>query len=209
MRGLWLLLLTLLAPLFGYANTLAEPGIFASNGIDAKSAEIINRHVLTITQLTTVDDSFKGLNVKGIFATVAKEGGKEAVALLRSKLANGLRVYLYDNNYGYDDDLIAIGHFANDLEYLAVAKPSGVNWDIQPSDVMNKYKGWSEKYQLKLVGAGLDWLEAEVESDNVDWQQLAEEVYQFCPDVVEQGSGDVKQLAAEMKAAKVLFLWWD
>ncbi len=209
MPVLRIFLFMLLIPLSTKVTATSAVEIFTANGIDINSAQIIKRNVLTVEQLKTFDNDYNELNTKGIFAKVAKSKGAETVAMLRTQLGDGLRVYLQENNYGYKEDVIAIGHFANDLEYLRVAKPSGVNWDIQPSDVMNKYKGWSEKYQLRLVGAGLDWLEAEVESDNVDWQQLADEVYQFCPDVVEQGSGDVKQLAAEMKAAKVLFLWWD
>jgi len=38
---------------------------------------------------------------------------------------------------------------------------------------------------------------------------FAEEVYQFCPDVVDQGAGSIDALAEEMKRTNALFLWWD
>jgi hypothetical protein len=38
---------------------------------------------------------------------------------------------------------------------------------------------------------------------------FAREVYQFCRDVVEQGTETVEKLAAEMKRSNRMYLWWD
>jgi hypothetical protein len=38
---------------------------------------------------------------------------------------------------------------------------------------------------------------------------FAREVYAFCPDVVDQGTGAVEALAAEMSRTNTLYLWWD
>jgi hypothetical protein len=38
---------------------------------------------------------------------------------------------------------------------------------------------------------------------------LAEEIYSMCPDVVDQGTGTVEELAREMKESKLLYFWWD
>ena len=42
-----------------------------------------------------------------------------------------------------------------------------------------------------------------------DMDAFAREVYEFCPDVVEQGVGTVKALADEMRRSGILYLWWD
>ena len=38
---------------------------------------------------------------------------------------------------------------------------------------------------------------------------FANEVYEFCPDIVDQGVGDVEKLAAGIAATKEVYLWWD
>lgn len=38
---------------------------------------------------------------------------------------------------------------------------------------------------------------------------FSEEVYEFCPDIVDQGVGDMKKLKDSIKVNKELFLWWD
>jgi hypothetical protein len=38
---------------------------------------------------------------------------------------------------------------------------------------------------------------------------LAKRMYDFCPDIVDQGVGDVKELAAELKRTGKLYFWWD
>jgi hypothetical protein len=35
------------------------------------------------------------------------------------------------------------------------------------------------------------------------------EMYYFCPDVVDQGTGSVKALAESILGANVWFFWWD
>ena len=42
-----------------------------------------------------------------------------------------------------------------------------------------------------------------------DWMALAREVYEFCPDIVDQGTETVERLAYEMRVTNELFLWWD
>ena len=75
--------------------------------------------------------------------------------------------------------------------------------------MLAKYTEWSKKFGLKLVGAGQDWIEAEFAHPPTDWKAFAYEVYAFCPDVVDQGSGSVSALAKEMKAKNYVYLWWD
>jgi hypothetical protein len=39
--------------------------------------------------------------------------------------------------------------------------------------------------------------------------EFAKEVYQFCPDVVDQGTETVEALASERKRTNRVYLWWD
>ena len=75
--------------------------------------------------------------------------------------------------------------------------------------VIKRIEVWDERYGLVLIGAGFDWFEAKFKRLPPDMMVFAKEVYEFCPDVVEQGTGSIKALANEMKDGKYLYLWWD
>ncbi|WP_176167317.1 DUF4253 domain-containing protein [Mesobacillus jeotgali] len=42
-----------------------------------------------------------------------------------------------------------------------------------------------------------------------EFKAFAKEIFGFCPDIVEQGTGSLKDLIQEMKETRKLFLWWD
>jgi Domain of unknown function (DUF4253) len=44
---------------------------------------------------------------------------------------------------------------------------------------------------------------------NINHKKLAAEVYELCPDVVDQGTMTVEVLEEENKASGRIFLWWD
>lgn len=51
--------------------------------------------------------------------------------------------------------------------------------------------------------------EAVFKKTPADMDAFAREVYEFCPDVVDQGVGTVHALAREMRKTGALYLWWD
>jgi hypothetical protein len=42
-----------------------------------------------------------------------------------------------------------------------------------------------------------------------DWSAFARELYDFCPDIVEQGAGAVEELEAAIRELRQVLLWWD
>ena len=42
-----------------------------------------------------------------------------------------------------------------------------------------------------------------------NWGAFAQEVYEFCPDIVDQGVGDVGALAEILDDTRRVYLWWD
>jgi hypothetical protein len=61
------------------------------------------------------------------------------------------------------------------------------------------------------VGAGYDWIDANfiVLLTDQEMKSFAQEMYEFCPDIVEQGTGSIEELIEEIKETKKLALWWD
>jgi hypothetical protein len=75
--------------------------------------------------------------------------------------------------------------------------------------VLARVKKWDERYGLDIQAAGHDWMEARFKRPPPDMDIFASEVHKFCPDVVDQGTGSVQELAREMKQINGVYLWWD
>lgn len=189
--------------------TPQEDAVIASVGMERSVALDIKRFGVSIHRLTGINPDHNEIQANGILLQTKPKSGRTALAKIRGCLAGTpYRAYLNDDSFGYGPDKIAVLK-SDDYAYLAIIRTDGINYDLEHPQVMARYRLWNERYGLKLVGAGQDWLEAEFVNPPKDMQSFAEEVYKFCPDVVDQGTGDVQSLAREMASSKSVYLWWD
>lgn len=187
-----------------------EYALLKVNGIETSVSNKLEKESVGIEQLYTIDKDFNELKAPGILLKVKPKSGAATVGTLRKDLdGTHYQAYLFDNHYGYGEDEIAIVANNGDIEYLKIVRTDGINYDLTAEDVLQKYIDWDSKYDLKLTGAGRDWLEAKIIEVNVDWNVFAKEVYEFCPDVVDQGTGTLEALETDMKESRTLYLWWD
>ena len=108
-----------------------------------------------------------------------------------------------ENNY------LALIKGKSDVEVLKWRQTNGINYDIDNDSIVSKLQEWKSKFDFILLGVGMDWLQIQFITLPLDFDKFAMEVYEFCPDIVEQGVGDVEKLAPEMKRLNGVFLWWD
>lgn len=134
----------------------------------------------------------------------------KAVRELRRELeGQGYGVFIVDMAFGMGMDRLAVIKSDDRFEILRVMQTGGVNYDVFPKDVQERLREWDERFGIDILGAGFDWAQAEFVNKPDDMDAFAAEVYEFCPDVVEQGSGSVEALAKEMSDTNSVFLWWD
>lgn len=123
----------------------------------------------------------------------------------------GYTIFLLENNFGLNKKLdnIAVLKTTDQYQVLKQIQTNGINYDIETDSLIKIIKQFDKKYSLELVGASGDWCEFIIHKPPTDWLALANEVYKICPDVVDQGAGDVEALAEELKRTKSLYFWWD
>lgn len=97
----------------------------------------------------------------------------------------------------------------NELDIVKWRKTNGINYDITNRNVISKLKSWKAKYDFAVLGVGLDWLQFTFIGTRPQFDKFAKEVYKFCPDIVDQGTGDIPTLISELKRMDGVFLWWD
>ena len=165
---------------------------------------------LAFERLIGVTPDLEDAPTKGVVLVTEPGRGHHVLRAVRGKLEGSpYAAYLYDDGFGRTPDRIAILETHDDYDYLAVVRPDGINYDLDHEKVLERYRQWDAAYGLALVGAGQDWIEADIQARPSDWLAFAREVYEFCPDVVDQGTNDVESLAREMRERSFLYLWWD
>ncbi len=117
---------------------------------------------------------------------------------------------IYRSRMGFDgepDEVCVLMTQQMDMAILRYEQTDGINYEITTDSLIQVLEAWD--LQLTVIGASSDWMDANIGNPVSDWNVLARQVYAFCPDVVDQGTGTVEALAEEMRRAKTLYLWWD
>jgi hypothetical protein len=87
-------------------------------------------------------------------------------------------------------------------------------WNDCPGDAAHVavLKAWYQRYGAELVTMSDDVLELQVARPPASDEAaaaIAMEQFAYCGDIVEQGVGSVKALAASIKACPIWYFWWD
>ncbi len=144
----------------------------------------------------------------GVYSETTEEKGIEFVKRLKEKYReNGYLIFLFESE---DDKMhVAVIKGTDDLDILKYRQTDGVNYDINNHDLVKKISEWKTKYGLIVIGCSKDWLQVEFDKMPADLDAFTKEVYEFCPDSVDQGVGTIENLKEAIKEKKGVWLWWD
>jgi hypothetical protein len=95
------------------------------------------------------------------------------------------------------------------FDALTHARVDAVNYDMETAEVVKQLRELHARYGLDVVRAETDTVEGFITGKATDWKQLAADLYELCPDIVDQGVGDVESLEATLEEEGRFFLWWD
>ena len=126
-------------------------------------------------------------------------------------LARGFYVFRAEQSFGIggEPDRIAILPTAEQLAVVTTIGTSAPNYDISNRDIVAWLRALQTEHPFTLTGASGDWLAGRFTVPPRDAMRLAQRIYAFCPDVVEQGVGSVGALAEEIARTRQLYCWWD
>ncbi len=121
-----------------------------------------------------------------------------------------LHTQVFDGVPGQWDALVV---FPYGDPYLVLRKlnTNGANYGIQPEQVVAWLREVDREHPLTVNQAGFDFVGARFRDpvSPAEARALAARVTRFCPDVVTQGTGSVRALAAEIRKTQSLYCWWD
>jgi len=151
---------------------------------------------------------------EGVMTGVQARAAEGEIKNMRESLGEellplGFLAFQSEMGFGMGPDKLGVVRGRDHYDILRAVQTDGANYDILNEDIIAKLKEWEKQCEFEIVGAGGDWLEGRFVKMPRNMDAFAAEVYEFCPDVVEQGAGDVHALAVEMALENSLYLWWD
>jgi Domain of unknown function (DUF4253) len=192
------------------ALTPAEAELAAAAGIPAEVALVLRGAGDDLRRLEGVDTvSYDVVPAPGLTIGVAESDALATVRLLSGRVGPEFRVFRSEMHFGHEPDRVALLRNPDPFAPVVAMGTTGVNYGITNGMILDRLRAWHARYGLRIVGASREWVEAELVRQPEDMLAFAREVYEFCPDIVDQGTDTVEALAEELRRTNTLFLWWD
>jgi ankyrin repeat protein len=92
---------------------------------------------------------------------------------------------------------------------IAAVGTSGNEAGLSTPDIIAWLRGLEKEQPFLLCGCQFDVVDIMFTEPVGDPQGLAERMYAFCPDLVDQGAGSTAALAVNLRATGRVHFWWD
>jgi hypothetical protein len=76
-------------------------------------------------------------------------------------------------------------------------------------DLIKHLKKYDDEYGIRIFHAETDTIQFDLVNLPSDLGAFARDLYQFCPDIVDQGVGSVAALKEAIREHRQVYLWWD
>lgn len=83
---------------------------------------------------------------------------------------------------------VVVGPGESQYDLLRLARSDACNYDMGTEDLLATLQSWDRAYGIQLFHAETDTIEFTLDRLPDDVYAFAAEVYEFCPDVVDQGA---------------------
>ena len=102
-----------------------------------------------------------------------------------------------------------VGKGGSQFDILRLARADACNYDLDTEDIIGKLRAWHESCGIDIFHAETDTIELSLLKPPADVQAFAEDVYEFCPDIVDQGVRSVDALVKAIRDFGQVYLCWD
>ena len=84
------------------------------------------------------------------------------------------------------------------FDIIREAETSAPNFEMDTAAIIARLKQWQALCKLRIVSAGPDTVDIKFDTLPADMDAFVRDVYDFCPDLVDQGTGCVAEMIEAM-----------
>jgi hypothetical protein len=176
------------------ALTKAEKRLAAELGFDEDVCKLVKQRIGgPLQQAMAFNDEFELVAANGISVALSREQINSFLAQLRSELQpRGYAAFWSDQfdarGMQKSEEIVVLNDIRED-EFVRLQKTNGGNYGVSNDDLIARLEKWRSRFDFEIVGASGSWVALRLKTLPAKICQFAEEVYEFCPDIVDQGVG--------------------
>lgn len=114
----------------------------------------------------------------------------------------------FDDSYSSFYDIVIL-KCSDQFELVKLIGTNGINYNRYNDDVLKQLKAWHEDLGFEVVVVDHSRIHAYMSKKPSDIGKFAQEVYDFCPDVIDQGYSSMEEMISDYKSNNYFWLWWD
>lgn len=161
-------------------------------------------------RLSGYDEDGYQIMANGVTVSVPRSRSEQILWSLRNKLKpRKYMAFIIEFNDALKIDKIGIIKGTDQYDILQVMYTNGDEDDVSHEEIIEKLKGWEKRFTFEIIGAENDWVQIEFRILPRDLKVFADEIYDFSPDTVNEGTGSLPGLIKDINATKSLMLWWN
>ena len=189
----------------------SELNLAAQIGFEADVLLLVKEEARSpLHRMSGYDGDGYQIMANGIVISVPWSRSDQVLWSLREKLKRrNYMAFQIEINNSLKVDRIGIIKGTDQYEILRIMHTNGDDDDVSHEDVIAKLKQWETRIRFEIVGAENDWVEIEFRTMPQDLKAFAEDVYEFSPNTVDEGTGSLAELVKDISATKSLVLWWN
>jgi hypothetical protein len=104
---------------------------------------------------------------------------------------------------------VVVGPGQSQFDILRIAKSDAVNYGMETEALITRLQKYDREVGISLFHAETDTVAFDILREPKDWSAFAQDIYEFCPDIVDQGVGSVEELQEQLEGMRQVLLWWD
>ncbi|WP_462428027.1 DUF4253 domain-containing protein, partial [Fusobacterium varium] len=144
-------------------------------------------------QLPAIDQETGDIKKDKYYNGIYFEKYNDNYIKIKEKLEkNNYRVFLFETNY--PEKHVAIIKGRDKFDILKYRRTDGINYGLGTEDIIDKISEWDKKYEIDIIGCSRDWVLIKLNKLPQNLDEFSKEVYEFCPDIVDQGVGSLENL---------------
>lgn len=144
---------------------------------------------------------------------VSENDAPRIVEQLRPLLGPGLLAFIGCTNslaeHAEEGSEVVVAVGSTQFDILRVAQSDAVNYDMETEDLVRKLAQYDRDYGIDIFHAETDIIEFKLKKMPPDISAFCKDLYEFCPDIVDQGIGTVEELEKAVAEYGHIYLWWD
>ncbi len=149
-----------------------------------------------------------------VSVVVEESQALELVGQIRAKLPSGFVAFAGTNRWLGDEVHdgkveVVIAEGRNQYDIIRLARSDAVNHGMITEDLIAWFQAREGEIEIDIWQASTDLIQASVLSGPRDMDSFVDDLYAFCPDIVDQGSGNKDDLRDMVAGYRMLYLWWD